>query len=82
MMSPRLQANGRAFAQISKFHPELTAFRRDLHANPELGFEEHYTAGRVAEALRVCGVDEVHTAVGKTGVVAIEIGRASCRERV
>ena len=45
MLSPvtqpaRLKANGRAFAHIAQFHPELTALRRDLHAHPELGFEE------------------------------------------
>jgi len=79
-----LRAGGRAFAQIAQFHPELTAFRRDLHAHPELGFEEVYTAGRVAQALRLCGVDEVHTGIGKTGVVAVIRGRqpaASNRRR-
>ena len=64
-------AQGRAFAHIAKFHPELTAFRRDLHANPELGFEEIYTSGRVVEALKVSGVDAIHTGIGKTGVVAL-----------
>ena len=72
-----LQVSGRAFAQISHFHPELTAFRRDLHAHPELGFEEVYTASRVTQALKLCGVDEVHTGIGKTGVVAIIKGRHS-----
>ena len=48
---PTLRASGRAFAQITQFHPELTAFRRDLHAHPELGFEEVYTSSRVAQAL-------------------------------
>ena len=48
-LSP-LKANGRAFAQISQYHPELTAFRRDLHAHPELGFEEVYTSGRVHDS--------------------------------
>ena len=42
-----LKIQGRAFAQIAAFHPEITAFRRDLHAHPELGFEEVYTAARV-----------------------------------
>ncbi|MEO8014093.1 MAG: amidohydrolase, partial [Polaromonas sp.] len=70
-----LQINGRAFAQIARFHPELTAFRRDLHAHPELGFEEVYTASRVTQALKLCGVDAVHTGIGKTGVVAIIEGR-------
>ena len=49
--------------------------RRDLHAHPELGFEERYTAARVAEALKLCGVDEVHTGIGKTGVVAVVRGQ-------
>ncbi len=71
----QLRANGRAFAQIAQFHPELTAFRRDLHAHPELGFEEVYTSSRVAHALKLCGVDEVHTGIGKTGVVAVIKGQ-------
>jgi amidohydrolase len=75
MAALKLQPNGRAFAQIAQFHPELTAFRRDLHAHPELGFEEVYTARRVAEALTLCGVDEVHTGIGKTGVVAVIRGQ-------
>ena len=68
-------AHGRAFAHIAAFHPELIAFRRDLHAHPELGFEEVYTSGRVIEGLKVCGVDAVHTGLGKTGVVALVHGR-------
>ena len=40
MQSLRYKAGGRAFAHIAQFHPELTALRRDLHAHPELGFEE------------------------------------------
>jgi hippurate hydrolase len=71
----RIRAHGRAFAHIAAFHPELTALRRDLHAHPELGFEEVYTTQRVIEALKVCGVDEVHTHVGHTGVVAVVHGK-------
>ncbi len=71
----RLRVRGRAFAHIAQYHPEITALRRDLHAHPELGFEERYTAGRVAEALKLCGVDEVHTGIGKTGVVAVVRGQ-------
>jgi amidohydrolase len=71
-----LQVHGRAFAHIAAFHPEITALRRDLHAHPELGFEEVYTAGRVHEALKVCGVDEIHTGIGKTGLVAVIKGRS------
>ncbi|MDP2035262.1 MAG: M20 aminoacylase family protein [Polaromonas sp.] len=75
--APALRANGRVFAQIAEFHPELTAFRRDLHAHPELGFEELYTGARVREALERCGVDEIHTGIGKTGLVAVIRGRQS-----
>jgi amidohydrolase len=70
-------AHARPFAHISQYHPELMAFRRDLHAHPELGFEEVYTAARVQEALRLCGVDEIHANIGKTGVVGIVHGRSN-----
>ncbi|AMO23447.1 M20 aminoacylase family protein [Ramlibacter solisilvae] len=82
MLAPRLKANGRAFAQIAQFLPDLVALRRDLHAHPELGFEEVYTAGRVAEALKVCGADEVHTGIGKTGVVGVIRGRDTASGRM
>ena len=72
-----LTVHGRAFARIAAFHPEITALRRDLHAHPELGFEEVYTARRVQQALSLCGVDEIHTGLGKTGVVAVIRGRAN-----
>jgi hippurate hydrolase len=77
MLAPRLKASGRAFAHIAQFVPELTALRRDLHAHPELGFEEVYTAARVAEALKLCGVDEIHTGIGQSGVVGVIRGRST-----
>ena len=82
MLAPRLKANGRAFAHIAQFHSELTALRRDLHAHPELGFEEAYTSGRVKEALKLCGVDEIHTGIGKTGVVGLIKGRNAASGRL
>ncbi|GGK26154.1 M20 aminoacylase family protein [Salinarimonas ramus] len=51
----------------------LTAWRRDFHANPEIGFEETRTAGRVAALLREWGV-EVHEGIGGTGVVGVVRG--------
>src|SRR5262245_14180478 len=48
---------------------ELVATRRDLHAHPELGFEEVRTSGIVAERLKKLGL-EPRTGVGKTGVLA------------
>jgi hippurate hydrolase len=71
-----------AYQRLVGWHAELTAFRRDLHAHPELGFEETRTAARVAEALRVCGVDEVHTGIGKTGVVAVVHGQRNDAKRM
>ena len=68
-------AQGSAFARIRQFHPELTAFRRDLHAHPELGFEEKYTSARVVEALKLFAVDRLVTGLGKTGVVAVVHGK-------
>jgi amidohydrolase len=82
LKKPTLHAGGRAFAQISTFHPELTAFRRDLHAHPELGFEEVYTAGRVKQALELCGVDEVHTGIGKTGLVGVVHGKGKSKRMI
>lgn len=48
----------------------LVALRRDLHANPELGFAEHRTAGIVADFLTALDI-EVHRGIGKTGVVGV-----------
>ena len=59
---------------IRKFHDDLTLLRRDLHAHPELGFEEVRTSGIVAKALELLGV-EVHRNIGKTGLVGIIHGR-------
>jgi len=55
---------------VSGQHDALTALRRDLHAHPELGFEEHRTAALVCERLQQWGV-ELHTGIGRTGVVAV-----------
>ncbi len=71
-----LNVHGRAFARIAAFHPEITALRRDLHAHPELGFEEVYTSRRVQQALTLCGVDEIYAGIGKTGVVAVIRGQS------
>ncbi|WP_262268593.1 M20 aminoacylase family protein [Microvirga yunnanensis] len=48
---------------------EMTAWRRDLHAHPEFGFEETRTSAFVAEKLRAFGLDEVAEGIGGTGVV-------------
>jgi len=50
---------------------EIQAWRRDIHAHPELSLEEHRTSAFVAERLREFGCDEVATGLGKTGVVGV-----------
>jgi hippurate hydrolase len=62
--------------------PEMEAIFRDLHAHPELGFQETRTSGVVADKLRGYGVDEVHTGLGTTGVVAVIRGKVPGNRRV
>ena len=57
-------------ADIEAMQEELTAWRRDLHAHPELGFEENRTSDFVAQKLEEFGV-QVHRGVGKTGLVGV-----------
>lgn len=61
---------------------ELTAIFRDLHTHPEIGFTEERTSAIVAEKLREYGVDEVHTGLGKTGVVGLIHGKQKGNRRV
>jgi hippurate hydrolase len=56
----------------------MRALRRDIHAHPELCFQEERTADLVAHALRSWGI-EVHTGLGKTGVVGVIQGRPGKR---
>ena len=55
---------------INLLHSDMTAWRQDLHAHPELGFEEHRTSEFVAGKLAEFGCD-VHRNVGRTGVVGV-----------
>jgi amidohydrolase len=57
--------------RIGDFQDEMTAWRHDLHAHPELGFEEVRTSALVADKLRAFGLDEVHTGIARTGVVGV-----------
>jgi amidohydrolase len=54
--------------RIAGHHDELTTWRRDIHAHPELGFQEQRTSDLVADRLAGFGI-EVHRGIGKTGVV-------------
>ena len=57
--------------RIADLHGEITAWRRDIHAHPELLYDVHRTAASVAEKLKSFGCDEVVTGIGRTGVVGV-----------
>ena len=56
--------------EIINVIPEVKDWRHDLHAHPELGYEEEWTSNFVAEKLESFGI-EVHRGLGKTGVVGV-----------
>ncbi len=57
--------------RIADMHADITAWRRDLHAHPELMYDVHRTAAAVADKLKAFGCDEVVTGLGRTGVVGV-----------
>jgi hippurate hydrolase len=61
--------------RVADLQPDIMAWRRHLHANPELMYDVHETAAFVAERLREFGCDEVATGLGRTGVVGVIKGR-------
>src|SRR5215813_9501550 len=67
--------------RIANLLPEITGWRRDLHAHPELLFDVHRTAGTVAQKLKAFGCDEVITGLGRTGVVGVIRGRKGSSDR-
>jgi len=68
--------------RVAAIHEEITAWRRDLHEHPEIGFEVHRTAGLVTEKLKAFGCDEVVPGIGKTGVVGLIKGRKTASGKV
>ena len=61
--------------------PEITAWRHDFHAHPELLFDVQRTAGKVADLLRSFGCDEVVEGIGRTGVVGVIHGKTDTAGR-
>ncbi|MGN6310846.1 MAG: M20 aminoacylase family protein [Xanthobacteraceae bacterium] len=61
--------------RVADLQPDIMAWRRHLHAHPELMYDVHGTAAFVAERLREFGCDEVATGLGRTGVVGVIKGR-------
>jgi hippurate hydrolase len=58
-------------AELGAYLPQMTQWRRHIHANPETAFEEVGTAAYVVERLKSFGVDEVHTGIARTGLVGV-----------
>jgi amidohydrolase len=67
--------------RIASYAAELTELRQDLHAHPEIGFEETRTSSIVAEKLKAWGI-EVHRGIGGTGVVGVLQGRSGEGRRI
>ncbi|MEM9576046.1 MAG: M20 aminoacylase family protein [Pseudomonadota bacterium] len=68
--------------RFAELQPEIAAWRRDLHAHPELLFDTHRTAGIVAEKLKAFGCDEIVTGIGRTGVVGVIKGKSDSAGKV
>ena len=68
--------------RLAEMHGQITEWRRDIHAHPEIGFEVTRTAALVAEQLRQAGCDEVVTGVGQSGVVGVIHGKSTESGRV
>jgi hippurate hydrolase len=76
--SPRMPIVNR----VAELAVETAEWRRDFHRHPELLFDVHRTAGKVAEKLKAFGCDEIVTGIGRTGVVGVIRGRTHASGRV
>jgi amidohydrolase len=61
--------------RVADLQPDIQAWRRDIHENPELLYDVHRTAAFVADRLKEFGCDEVATGLGRTGVVGVIKGK-------
>ncbi|MDE4133527.1 M20 family metallopeptidase [Phaeobacter sp. QD34_3] len=68
--------------RFAELQEEITAWRRDIHENPEILFETHRTSALVAEKLKEFGCDEIVTGIGRTGVVGVIKGKADTSGKV
>jgi amidohydrolase len=68
--------------RFAELLPEIVGWRHDFHAHPEIMYEVHRTAARVADLCQSFGCDEVVTGIGQTGVVALIRGRSQASGRV
>ena len=68
--------------RFAELHDDITAWRRDIHENPEILFETHRTSALVAQKLKEFGCDEIVEGIGRTGVVAVIKGRSTASGKV
>jgi amidohydrolase len=68
--------------RIAEMQPEIAAWRQDIHAHPEILYDTHRTAALVADKLRLFGLDEITTGIGRTGVVGVIRGKTDTSGRV
>ena len=61
--------------RIAAFDEDMKKWRRNIHQNPELGLDCHETASFIEARLREFGIDEIHTGIAKSGLVAIIDGK-------
>jgi len=65
--------------RLAEMMPEIAAWRREIHQNPEILFDLPKTTALVEAKLRAFGVDEIHTGIGQSGIVAIIRGKSDSR---
>ena len=68
--------------RFAELQADITAWRRDIHENPEILFDTHRTSALVAEKLRGFGCDEVVEGIGRTGVVGVIKGKGQASGKV
>ena len=68
--------------RLAEMQPEIAAWRRDLHENPELMYDTHRTSAVVAAKLREFGCDQVVEGIGRTGIVGLIKGKSDRRGHV
>ena len=61
--------------RIAAFDADMKKWRRNIHQNPELGLDCYETASFIEARLREFGIDEIHTGIAKSGIVAIINGK-------
>jgi len=68
--------------RLAEFHEEISGWRQDFHAHPELLYDVKRTGAKIEELLKSFGVDEIVTGIGKTGVVGVIRGRQNSSSKV